>query len=593
MFQCAFRRTAAVAATLTLSAGLVLASSGATPQQSERPLVVDFYAIGSDGIAVPDLKPTDVTIRVSGRQRAIQSLRLVKQSELPSTDPLAVKTAAIPTPFGTNNTAESGRSIVIIIEDESFRPGAGNEKPLRSAVSAFLGSLSPRDRVSLWTLPHGGMKVNLTPNHDRVSEAMLTIGGHGPERETAQEAACRTRDSLEALDHLLSTLQGGEGPSVVVYMTGGMSGPTHDAPSGMAPGRCELRVDKFQRVGQMAASARAHFYVVLIDDLGPQSLAGGESSMAGLENLAGVTGGTRIALARAGNTSLVNIAKATASYYSAVVDGSGSDVEGALGLDVKVGRPDVSVKSRPQLFVRKPKGLSSAQAVTPAEMLKSAAMYTDLQLRVTGFSSINGDGRIRVIAAAEPVDPNAKLQSLSAALYDAQGQMVAQNNSSEGELTTRPALSAMAVNPGAYRLRVAAVDASGRAGAADTDIVAEVVEAGTLKLSSLVLGLKREGKFLPRLQFGDEPLAVAYMDFFGGKQGAGIGAILEVVTIGGDTLVTNRLSIEGTPDPMRFTATGAVPLGALPPGDYIARITIGVDGGPYGRVVRAFRKVAQ
>lgn len=590
MFLSGLRRTAAVAATLTLSAGLILVA-GATPTQSERPVVVDFYALAQDGTTVPDLTPSDVSIRISGRQRTVTSLRLVKQSEPPSADPLAVR-AAPPPPFGTNHPGEAGRSFVIVIEDESFRPGAGNEKILRSAISAFLGALGPRDRVSLWTMPHGGMKVNLTANHDRLSEAMLNVGGHGPDKETASEAACRTRTSLEALDHMLSTLQGGEGPSIVLYMTGGMSGPNHDRPVGMAPGMCELRVDKFERVGAMAAAARAHFYVVLIDDLGPQSLVGGDSSMAGLENLAGVTGGTRIALARAGNTGLMPIAKATASYYSAVLDGAGVDLEGATGLDVKVARPGVVVKSRPQIFLRKPKGIS-AQPTTTAEMLKTTAMFTDLQLRITGYSSMNGDGRIRVIAAAEPVDPDVKLQSLSAALYDGSGQMVVQNNASDDELASRPALSAMAVNPGAYRLRVAAVDATGRAGAADTDLVAEVVEAGALKLSSLVLGLKREGKFQARLQFGNEPLAVATMDFFGGKQGAGVGAILEVLSMNGEPLVANRLSIEGTQDPQRFTATGAVPLGALPPGDYVARVTIGVDGGPYGRVVRAFRKAPQ
>jgi hypothetical protein len=299
MFQCVLRRTAAVAATLTFSAGLMLVS-GATFEQSERPLVVDFYALGADGIALPDLKPSEVTIRVSGRPRTIQSLRLVKQSELPSADPLAARDASLTKPFGTNSAAELGRSIVLVIEDASFRVGSGVEKPLRAGVAAFLGALSPRDRVSLWTLPHGGMKVNLTANHDRVSQAMQTIGGTG-DRITGQEAACRTRDSLEELDQLLSTLQGGEGPAIVVYMTGGMSGPTHDAASGMAPGRCELRVDKFQRIGQMAAAARAHFYVVMIDDLSGAS--------DGLENLAGVTGGTRIALSRAGNTGLINVAK--------------------------------------------------------------------------------------------------------------------------------------------------------------------------------------------------------------------------------------------------------------------------------------------
>ena len=475
MFQSVLRRTAAVAATLIFSAGLMLVS-GATFEQSERPLVVEFYALGADGIGLPDLKTSEVTIRVNGRARTIQSLRLVKQSELPSADPLAARDASLTQPFGTNNAAELGRSIVLVIEDESFRVGSGVEKPLRAGVSAFLGSLSPRDRVSLWTLPHGGMKVNLTANHDRVSQAMLEIGGSG-DRITGQMAACRTRDSLEALDHLLSTLQGGEGPTIVVYMTGGMAGPTPDAAAGrIAPGMCELRVDKFQRVGQMAAAARAHFYVVLVDDLSGAS--------DGLENLAGVTGGTRIALSRAGNTGLVSVAKATASYYSAVVDNAGLDLEGTVGLDVKVSRPEVIVRSRPQVYLRKPKGVSP-QPTTPDEMLKSGAMFTDVQLRVTGYSSTNGDGRIRVIAAAEPVDANVKLASLSAALYDNKGQMVVRVPASDLELATMPVLSAMAVNPGLFRLRVAAVDTNGRAGAADTELLAEVIDAGTLKLSSL------------------------------------------------------------------------------------------------------------
>ena len=118
-------------------------------------------------------------------------------------------------------------------------------------------------------------------------------------------------------------------------------------------------------------------------------------------------------------------------------------------------------------------------------MLKSGAMFTDVQLRVTGYSSTNGDGRIRVIAAAEPVDANVKLASLSAALYDNKGQMVVRVPASDLELATMPVLSAMAVNPGLYRLRVAAVDTNGRAGAADTELLAEVIDAGTLKLSSL------------------------------------------------------------------------------------------------------------
>ena len=37
-------------------------------------------------------------------------------------------------PFGSNGIAESGRSFVVVIDDESFRPG--RERPIRTAIGA-------------------------------------------------------------------------------------------------------------------------------------------------------------------------------------------------------------------------------------------------------------------------------------------------------------------------------------------------------------------------------------------------------------------------------------------------------------------------
>jgi hypothetical protein len=39
-------------------------------------------------------------------------------------------------------------------------------------------------------------------------------------------------------------------------------------------------------------------------------------------------------------------------------------------------------------------------------------------------------------------------------------------------------------------------------------------------------------------------------------------------------------------------ATGAVPIGALPPGDYVVRAMVALEGHPATRVVRTLRKVA-
>src|SRR6187431_3252659 len=77
-----------------------VAAAGAR-QAPERTLVVDFYALGSDGSAVADLKPEELSVKVDGRTRAVRSLRLVRQADPPAADPLAAA-AAVPEPFATN-----------------------------------------------------------------------------------------------------------------------------------------------------------------------------------------------------------------------------------------------------------------------------------------------------------------------------------------------------------------------------------------------------------------------------------------------------------------------------------------------------------
>ena len=109
---------------------------------------------------------------------------------------------------------------------------------------------------------------------------------------------------------------------------------------------------------------------------------------------------------------------------------------------------------------------------------------------------------------------------------------------------------------------------------------------------SLVLGLSRQGNFLPRLQFTDEPLALAYVELEGAPSGARVNAALEIAqTLNGPALITVPLAIDGSGE-NRYKALGSVPIGALPPGDYIARAVVGLEGHPLTRVVRTVRKAA-
>jgi len=580
-------RAAAVALAIALWLGEPSARSQST---AGEPLTVDFYALGADGAAAPNLTTAEIAIKIDGRTRTVQSLRLIKQGNAPSGDPMAL-TTVLPPPFGTNNVAEFGRSFVVMIDDESFRPG--RERAIHTAVDAFIRSLSPTDRVSLWTMPHGGMKVDLTRDHDRIRQAVQVVVGRGVNRESGPDMACRTRTSLEVIDGVLTGMAGGEGPTLVMVVTSSMVGPRRDNAPNMPPGPCELPVEHFARVGRDAASARAHFFVVQPEDLVRDGTAPAtnENPLEGIEHLTGVTGGTLVPLARLGEDGLAMVSRATTSYYSAVIAGSATDTEGSHILAVDVSRAGVKVRSRPTLLIRKPSDVKS-RARTPAEMIRVSDAFTALQMRASGVSTLNGaDGTMRIVAAAEPVEPGVTFKALSAALFDSRGRLAAQSHVADADLQSTPAMAALIVPSGTYRLRVAGVDANGRAGAVDVNIDAQLVSSGSLKLSSLVLGVSRSGGFQPRLQFTNEISAIGYLEIFGAAPGARVAAFLEVAASpDAAPILRTPLTIEATSDPSRFRAQGAIPMGALPPGDYVARALVGLEGQSLGQVLKAFRK---
>ena len=140
-------------------------------------------------------------------------------------------------------------------------------------------------------------------------------------------------------------------------------------------------------------------------------------------------------------------------------------------------------------------------------------------------------------------------------------------------------MAAMLVPPGTYRLRAAVTDAGGRTGTSDYELAAELRQAGPLQLSGLVLGLSRGG-FVPRMQFGREPVAIAYLELYGGTPGQPVSAVFELArTLNGPPLVSMPGTIAAAGD--HYSATAPIPIGTLSPGDYIVRATVGCGGGAF------------
>jgi hypothetical protein len=64
-------------------------------------------------------------------------------------------------------------------------------------------------------------------------------------------------------------------------------------------------------------------------------------------------------------------------------------------------------------------------------------------------------------------------------------------------------------------------------------------------------------------------------------------------TLNGQPLLQMMPAVDPTGEADRFNVTAAIPLGALPPGDYVIRAIVGLEGQPEGRVVRTLRKISR
>ena len=568
-------------------------------------VAIDFAAFGPDGSPVSDLEPAQVVVRIGGRERPIKSLQYVQLAGASSRRGPAAPIVELPPPFGTNYLGDAGRAIILVIENDSLR--ASIARHTIDAAAGFVATLSPRDRVALVTTPRGGLLADLSRDHLGVRELLAGISGQASQRATDSEKACRTRDTLNALRGILEGVAHVDMPKTIVFVSGGMLTPRRDAPLAGPPGPCEIRTVNFDEVGKAAIETRANFYVVKADDLVIDSAANAfadpaasrfrssDEELAGMESLAGVTRGTLLHVTPSDHEAFRRVVRETAGYYLVAFEPEPGERNGlSHRLDISVARPDVTVRVRPRLVIPKPATGKTEPSRTPQAMLRDGRMYRDLPMRAAAFASASAspdDGRLKIVAVAEPLDQLAAIASAAFGLIDSRGQLVAQWTANERELGRVPVASAGLAAPGAYRLRVAAVDALGRRGAADYEFEASIVAAGPLKLSTLVLGVSRGG-FTPRLQFNDQPTAMGFFELYGAVGDPSTLTVMFEVAADADakalTRVPGILTVTREPDLRR--ASGVVPVGALPPGDYVVRAIVSIGGEPVGRVIRTLRK---
>lgn len=584
----------------TVSALLLVMVEGSAADRSPQtpadrrvgPVAIDFRAVTDDGQFVLDVTREEVVLKVNGRARAIHSLELIRLGGGPASAEGA-PASPLPPPFATNAWSDAGRDVLLVVDEDSIAPGG--EQPVRDVAGQLLAGLSARDRVGLLTVPRGGTNVGLTNQHGRIRSALAGMTSRAQSGETASDVACRTRLTLQALEDVFDATSS-ESPTTIVFFSVGLAPPSADqAQMNSASGFCEVRPEHFRDLATVALASRVNFYVVhVIDGTASGRSTGSVNLAAGLESLAGVTGGELVRMLGNSRGAFTRVARETSAYYLVTFEPEASEQNGSSHrVDLRVGRAGVKVRARPEVTIPKADGRTArANAPTSRDMLRAGKTSRDLPLRAASYVARNpGDDKVKVVALFEPLDPSVVLTSAVVGLFDERGRLTAQWTARAADLARAPVMSALVAPAGRYRLRVAATDASGRGGTVDDEIRAEIARADPLMLSALVLGTSQDGSFAPKLQFGAESAAVGYVEIYGVAKTASVSASLELAaTSDGQALVTVPATIAPATGGDLLIAYGAIPIAELPPGDHLVRAIVNLDGKAVGRVVRTLRK---
>lgn len=566
---CVLATTVALAASSPL-----LAQRGGGGQGASRPgpATVEFVATTADGALVTDLTAAQVTLKVANKDRAITSLTRVDFSAT------AAPASALPAPFGTNNAADGGRSFVWVIDEESLSPG--REVALREALAEFEKTMTPRDRVALFTIPRGSISLPATNDRAALHAALAKVQGRAKASMTTAERRCHTRDTLVAFESILSqTASAGLTP--VLFFTSGLLGA--EASSGIGSSSdCVVQPNDFQRIGPAADIANAQVFVIRPEE------SRDRNSLGGLENLVGVTGGQMFHMT--GSDALARVARETSSYYVATFQVEGNERSGqSARLELKTTRPDVTLRTRSTVRIAR----GTAEALTPQSVLRTGEVHRQFGLRVVGIPSRNdGDEKnpMKVFALAEVVDPSVKLAAAAAVLYDPLGKPISLWTARPEELQRSLVAAAIPAPAGTYRLRFAAVDTNGRAATADFELNATTASAGPAQLGGLMLGVAGEKGFEPILKITDQKEVIALFELYGQPAGK-FGSLVEILPSLTDKAVASATpSASRTPVADKFMFAATLPVADLKPGDYILRAQLAFEGQPTGTLTMTIRK---
>jgi VWFA-related protein len=601
-------------------------------------VAVDVNVVDDRGNPYRGLGPEDFKVTVDGRPRRLVTVEYVDLSPDARKDRLAPPPAK-ELEYSTNEGVVSGRLVIVVVDRNNIRLGQG--RPALAQLQKLLDTLDPNDRVAVVGIPGPSPDVDFTTDHEKVMKAAMSMPGRarffsvrlglaeaqavderdplrrqevldrecqglqGPEllicirgvemeaNELITEYRQQSAASLHALRSLLNSLRAVEGPKTMILVAEGLG--TGDARRGDAT--------DIRDIANAAASSGTSIYILQLDpspiDVTQQRIVASESEdrnvhRGGLDTLAGMSRGTVFRIAAGAEYAFERIGRELSGYYLLGFEPEEGDRDGqGHGVKVQVSRRNVSVRIRDRIVIPvADTGRADEEAL--AASLRSPFLATDVVVRVASYALPDpGTKRVRVLASTEVAEARGGVTA-AFVLLDKKGKVVGSGVQRVGD-SPRELLrlsSAMVVDPGVYTLRVAVRDRSGRRGSVVHTVKAALVSAGGLELSDLLLGaLGPDSGFRAAARgFAENGRLTAHLEMQGkdAQRVQQAGVALEIAEVdGAPALVSVPMPSAG--DGAARAAQVTLGLSILPPGDYVARASVSVEGKKVAGLSRPFR----
>ena len=552
--------------------------------------------------------------------------------------------------YSSNAGAAGGRLIMLVVDAESI--GIGRGKSAIEAARRFVGTLNRADRVALVVLPGVGPQTEFTTNHALVQSLLDKIAGRGtdglgPRRVGLSEALAlqgndrtavrdvvarecgadpaptliemcmqriqgeaaellmtvreRTRGSLVALRGLFDRMDTGNTPKTIVLLSEGML--------------LDRDLSDISWVGARASAAHIILYVLQLDvsdadgsSQRPSSTQTADRTLLkqGLDQLAANARGQVFRIFGDADFAFQRLGRELSGYYLLSFEPEAGDRDGRphkIKIDVR--RSNVELRSRREFTVGPPVALTTDDMVRQA--LRTPILSADIPLKLTTYPFQDpASSGLKILLAVEidrSLNPQENI-SLGYLLLDDLGQPGASRlqrtvaTPIDSVRRVQQWAGAAVAPPGNYTVKVAVVDESGRRGSVERTITARLKGFGQLHATDLLLADNTAQNA------GDAPPPVA-ADLNGDQ----LHAYLELLSEAPEQLTNATVTIEvarseagnaieSAPARLqaaeiaggrRRTAEAGLPIGLLPPGEYVARAVISVSGRRLGQVIRPFR----